>query len=288
MFDRPSAHDDGIPLLSVVVPAHRGATMLEHALAALAASDLPRNRWELLVVDDGSDAGGDGAGANAGAARYADVVIRLPGPARGPAYARNRGFELTRGAFVAFVNSDVAVLPHTLRSLVEQLTASPELAAISATYDSVPAAPGLVTRYRNLVRHWEQRDIRAEHAELWAGCCVVRRGPFAAVGMFNEWHFVRPSVEAAELTTRLRLAGGEVRVAHELSVSHMRTFTLRAMLRDDVRVRRVERARLLTGRAAEGVAHRSSRVAWACEALTGAALIVAVAAMVRGSASWLV
>ena len=40
------------PFLSVIVPAHQGAAFLPETLAALAASDLPRDRWELIVVDD--------------------------------------------------------------------------------------------------------------------------------------------------------------------------------------------------------------------------------------------
>jgi Glycosyltransferases involved in cell wall biogenesis len=42
------------PLLSVIVPAHNGTKVLPLSLPALAASDLPRACWELIVVDDAS------------------------------------------------------------------------------------------------------------------------------------------------------------------------------------------------------------------------------------------
>jgi len=76
------------PLLSVIVPAHNGTKVLPLTLPALAASDLPRACWELIVVDDASsDATAELA------ASYADLVVRLAGAPHGPAYARNRGVE---------------------------------------------------------------------------------------------------------------------------------------------------------------------------------------------------
>src|SRR5918993_5129213 len=42
------------PLLSVVVPCHDASATLSRTLAAIVASDLPRELWELIVVDDAS------------------------------------------------------------------------------------------------------------------------------------------------------------------------------------------------------------------------------------------
>ena len=74
------------PIVSVVFPAHRASHFLLRSLAALAASDLPREQWELIVVDDAS-----GDDTPSVAAEYADTVVRLPGSLHEPAYARNRG-----------------------------------------------------------------------------------------------------------------------------------------------------------------------------------------------------
>ena len=42
------------PLISIIVPVHQGARTLPHALSAIADSDLARDAWELVVVDDAS------------------------------------------------------------------------------------------------------------------------------------------------------------------------------------------------------------------------------------------
>ncbi|HEV2132004.1 MAG TPA: glycosyltransferase, partial [Longimicrobiaceae bacterium] len=61
-----------LPFLSVIVPAHQGGQVLPLALEALQRSDLPRECWELIVVDDAST-----DRTSIIAARYADTVIRL-------------------------------------------------------------------------------------------------------------------------------------------------------------------------------------------------------------------
>jgi glycosyltransferase involved in cell wall biosynthesis len=66
--------------VSVVVPAFQGSRVLPLSLAALMRSDLSREDWELVVVDDGST-----DHTSLIAARYADTVVRLPGRPHGPA-----------------------------------------------------------------------------------------------------------------------------------------------------------------------------------------------------------
>jgi glycosyltransferase involved in cell wall biosynthesis len=92
-----------LPLVSIIVPVHDGARTLPAALGAIAASDLPREMWELIVVDDAST--DDTAMVSA---QFADCVVRLPGRPHGPAYARNRGVEVSRGPIIAFATPTYA------------------------------------------------------------------------------------------------------------------------------------------------------------------------------------
>ena len=93
------------PYLSVVVPVKNGHDVLPRMLDMLSRSELPRETWELIVIDDGSS---DDSVAIASA--YADLVIRLPGPSHGTGYARNRGVESARWDCVVFLDADVLVL----------------------------------------------------------------------------------------------------------------------------------------------------------------------------------
>src|SRR6266566_2166501 len=102
--------------LSVIVPVRDGPATLASALTAILASDLARDDYELIVVDDASSDGSPEV-----AARYADMVVRLTGRKSGPAYARNRGGELAQGEFLAFVDADALIRPDTLTRMVRML-----------------------------------------------------------------------------------------------------------------------------------------------------------------------
>ena len=104
------------PACSIIVPARNAAGMLPTTLGAICDSDLPREQWELIVVDDAST---DETAAVA--ARYADTVVKLPGRPFGPAYARNRGVELSSGSVVMFFDADVVVHPDTVRRFLDVL-----------------------------------------------------------------------------------------------------------------------------------------------------------------------
>ena len=127
------------PLISIIVPVHQGGSTLRAALTAIAASDLPREMWELIIVDDAST-----DDTPMIAAEYADCVVRLPAR-HGPAYARNRGVEVSRGAVIVFFDADVQ--PHTdaLRRMVESFATQPAVSAVFGAYDTNPGAVGCVS-----------------------------------------------------------------------------------------------------------------------------------------------
>jgi glycosyltransferase involved in cell wall biosynthesis len=173
---------DELPFCSVVMPAHQASLLLPRTLGALVDSDYPRDRWELIVVDDAS--ADDSATV---AARYADTVIRLPGNPHGPAYARNRGFEVSRGEIVMFFDSDVVVRKETIRRFVEVLTSRTDVGAVFGAYDDEPTDRGFMSQYRNLLHHYTHSKNSGEVETFWAGAGAVRRDVFDEAGMYDEW-----------------------------------------------------------------------------------------------------
>ncbi|MBI3998914.1 MAG: glycosyltransferase [Armatimonadetes bacterium] len=94
--------------LSVVIPTHNGGGVLHRALEALQAQDAPRDRFEIIVVDDGStDGSTEGLQAKKG-----PVALRLLRQAnRGIAAARNLGAAEAKGRALLFVDADVWATP---------------------------------------------------------------------------------------------------------------------------------------------------------------------------------
>jgi glycosyltransferase involved in cell wall biosynthesis len=233
------------PYLSVVVPVHQGGDVLRHALEALVSSDLPRSEWELIVVDDAST---DETALIA--ADYADVVVRLPGMPRGPAYARNRGFEFARGEYIAFIDADVCVHRSTLAEFVLVLSREPEVSAVFGSFDTSPPARGLVSQYRNLLAHYYHQAHPGPAETFWASCGAIRRSVFAEVGMFDAWRFPRHQVEDFELGYQLRARGHRIMLRPEIQATHMGRWTLRSMIAADLQDRSVPWMRIFAKRGA--------------------------------------
>ena len=217
------------PFLSVIVPAHQGAAFLPETLAALAGSDLPRDRWELIVVDDASS---DATGAIA--SDWADRVVTLPAPAHGPAFARNRGAEAGRGEWLAFIDADVRVHRDTLRKMTEAIVRTPGLDAVFGAYDEAPPDPGFLSQYRNLLHRYIHLGGAGEVDTFWGGCGAVRASAFTAVGGFDEVRYPRPQIEDIELGYRLRDRGFRAFICPEIQGAHLKRWRFWGALRTDL------------------------------------------------------
>ena len=228
------------PFLSVIVPAHNGGGVLPRALAALAQSDLPRECWELIVVDDASN-----DDTPMIAARYADTVVRLPGRPHGPAYARNRGFEVCRGEAVVFIDADVLVHPSTLRRFADVFATEPDVSAVFGSYDDSPPARGIVSEYRNLLHHYVHHQNAGEAETFWAGCGAIRSTVFREAGMYDEWHYSRPQIEDIELGHRITALGHRIVIRPEIQGSHLKRWSLWQVIKTDLNDRGVPWTRLL-------------------------------------------
>ena len=195
-------------MLSVVIPATDRPASLARCLAAVARSSEPH---EVTVVT-----------APAGA---------------GPAAARNLGVARGSGEIVVFVDSDVEVHPDALRRLREALERDPRLDAVFGSYDDRPADPAVVSRFRNLLHHHVHVSSPGPAATFWAGLGAIRRDVFEASGGFDEQRYPRPSIEDIELGMRLHAAGGRIELEPAARGTHLKTWTLRSMLRTDFATR---------------------------------------------------
>jgi glycosyltransferase involved in cell wall biosynthesis len=94
-------------LVSVVVPVRDGAATLRELVAALERQTLPRERFEVVIADDGSKAPPEQL-ASGGRVRV------LAGPPTNSYAARNRGAAASRGEILAFCDADCVPEPDWL------------------------------------------------------------------------------------------------------------------------------------------------------------------------------
>ena len=105
--------------------------MVEHAIAAVAASDYPADRLEIICIDDGSQ---DDTWAYIERAqrRYPNLVRPLRFRAnRGKKAGLYAGFTRGRGEVLVTIDSDSLIAPDALRHLVAPLLHDPKIGAVA-------------------------------------------------------------------------------------------------------------------------------------------------------------
>ena len=116
---RPFAAADGqsAPMLSVIIPAYNEGAMVEKSIVSVAGADYPRNRLEIIAIDDGST---DDTWRHIrhAAFRFPELVtaVRLP-ENQGKRAALAEGFRRARGEIVATVDSDSVIERGTLLAI---------------------------------------------------------------------------------------------------------------------------------------------------------------------------
>jgi predicted AlkP superfamily phosphohydrolase/phosphomutase len=98
-------------LVSVITPTHRRPEVLRHAIESVIAQRYPR--WELVVVDDGSD-----TAKSVVADLDDDRVTYLSIPHGGPCAARNAGLDAATGSLIAYLDDDNVLDPAWLQAVV--------------------------------------------------------------------------------------------------------------------------------------------------------------------------
>jgi GT2 family glycosyltransferase len=237
------------PVLAAVVPATDRPPTLERCTAALAAGERRPDRL---------------------------IVQRTP-EAAGPAAARNLGAARSGADLLVFVDSDIEVHRDALARIERRFDAEPGLAAVFGAYDDRPAAPGLTSRFRNLLHHHVHTSSAGEAETFWAGLGAVRREAFEAVGGFDEARFPLASVEDVELGLRLRGDGGRILLDPEIRGRHLKAWTPLSMVRTDFWRRGVPWTRLLLG----GAAGHTLNLGWRHRASAAASVLLAAALGLR-------
>jgi GT2 family glycosyltransferase len=251
--------------VSLVIAAHRSGPMLDACLASAQRLD-PAPREVIVAVD------GALPDVVAAVERSGFRLVSLPS-APGVSAARNRGAQAASGDILIFVDSDVEMPTDFLAGAASAFARHPEAAAVIGSYDDAPEAPGLVSRYRNLLHHYTHQLGKRQANTFWAACGAIRRDVFKSVGGFDE-SYVEPSVEDIDLGYRLRQAGHSIRLDPEWQVKHLKTWRLRDLFLTDFMRRALPWSMLLRR---EGRIDNDLNIGWMSRVSAGFVLIAACA-----------
>lgn len=218
------------PALSVIVPARNAAATLGRCLESLLAQ--AADDTEVLVVDDAST---DETAEIA--SRHAVRLVRLA-EHRGVSAARNAGAAAARAPLLLFLDADVAPGAGLLARGRRWFTDS-EVDAVIGSYDDEPAHRATVSLFKNLAHHHFHQRSPGPTTTFWGACGFIRRDLFARSGGFDERRFHLPSIEDVEIGDRLAGLGARMLLDPELTVKHLKRWTLWSVVATDVRRRAI-------------------------------------------------
>ncbi|MDI6703990.1 MAG: glycosyltransferase [bacterium] len=172
---------------SIVIPTFNRKLLLDRCLTYLFSQDYPKDRYEIVVVDDGSS---DGTREMVSSKHPPCLLKYLYQEQSGPNRARNLGIREAEGGVIVFIDSDIFAPPSLLSSHLR----------IHKVYKNIIVS-GPLTRTQNLNEDF--KDIRKRRlrkffdlsgVSLITSNLSVRREHLLKIGGFSEefrgygWH----------------------------------------------------------------------------------------------------
>jgi glycosyltransferase involved in cell wall biosynthesis len=211
------------PFVSVVIPTRNRADLLPDAIASLVQQDYPKDRFEIIVVDDGSDDTTRSAMLSLSGEDGRPPILLFRQAPRNPNAARNRGAEMARGSLVAFVDDDELAPDGWLSTLVDAALRHPEAACVGGPYrvrfDGRP--PRLCTGCWPGEGWFDLGGKEEVVSDVPGGNMLIRREVFENIGQFDDR--LRGYGEETEWMWRARGRGMNVLYVPDAWVWHRRT-----------------------------------------------------------------
>ena len=201
------------PFVSVIIPVYNDTARLNSCLKCLSTQTYPRKRFEVVVVDNGSDEPIEPR------LPPRDNVICVHEPTAGSYTARNRGLEAAKGEVLAFTDSDCRPDPTWIEkgvAALEQLETPGLVAGRIELFFQAPAHPTWVELYEQVFAFPQEENVSLRHYGATANM-FTKRSVFDEIGGFDDR---LKSGGDREWGNRVHEAGLPLRYAKEVMVRH--------------------------------------------------------------------
>jgi GT2 family glycosyltransferase len=208
---------------SVIIPSYNRPKQLAACLESLTQLEYPRDRFEVIVVDDGSDSPLDTV-----VAPFQDSLnLRLIRQNNaGPAAARNHAAQQARGQYLAFTDDDCKPATNWLQALENCFAATPDRIVGGRTVNALADNPFSMTSQNIISMGYAHYNAICDRARFFASNnMVVPAERFRELGGFDEGF---TTSEDRELCDRWLHQGYQMTYAPEVVIYHAHPMTLRS------------------------------------------------------------
>ena len=176
---------------SIIIPTHNRRKILKKSLTALNEQIYPSNKYEIIVIDDGSS---DGTKAMVENLNLAPKLIYRYQEQQGPAASRNHGIKLSQGQFIIFIDDDIIVTPDFIKAHINIQKKKEKV---------ISHGPVIYTNNLDNPTAEEKKITDYSRAFFATGNVSLRKKYLIKAGLFNE-SFYEYGWEDLELGKRLQ------------------------------------------------------------------------------------
>lgn len=207
--------------VSVIVPVYNGASKIERCIQALLSQSYPKDRYEIIIVDNNSSDG------TAAIVKELPVIYLLEDQKQTSYAARNKGITRSKGSIIAFTDGDCMVSEDWLAKGVEGFDSDAVGVVAGGIFSAEPR--NYVERYLS-ERGTLSQEITIKHKFLPYGQTAnvfFRMEVFQKIGLFeSDW----VGGGDAELCWRMQVETDyELKYVPESSVLHEHRSRLSSM-----------------------------------------------------------
>ena len=206
-----------VPFVSIMVPAHNEGIVIVKTLQSLLNFDYPKDRYEIIIINDNSD--------DNSAELLAEIQALYPhrnlkvintdktNDGKGKSNALNIGLKQARGSLISIYDADNTPQRTALRYLVAELMNDQRLAAVIGKFRTRNKDASLLTRFINIETLSFQWMAQAGREKLFKLCTipgtnyVIRRDILEKIGGWD----VKALAEDTEISFRVYRMGYRIR-----------------------------------------------------------------------------
>lgn len=225
---------EGLPDISIIIPVYNDPEGIRTTLESLTTQTLRPDRYEIIVVDNGSTDETRSVVEEFGTSN-GPVRLLVESEVQGSYAARNRGIEAAHGEVIAFIDADMSTDPDWLERAVEAVeSADADYLACDVELYPETGSETLVGKYNRLT----DLDVERLLNQLqFAPTCslIVRHSLIDDIGQFDSRF--RSSGDL-EFGNRVFDSGRTLHYAPDIKLYHPERASLRALLKKSHRIGR--------------------------------------------------
>ena len=167
-----SVSDEELPTCTVIVPAYNEGKQVYSTLISLTNSHFPKEKLQLIAIDDGSKDDTWEWMQKAKALLGDRVAIYQQPENMGKRHALHRGFQLATGKVFVTVDSDSIVEKDTLRNLVSPFVTNEQCGAVAGNVRVLNNESAIIPRMLNVSFVFSFEFIRSAQSVLGSVLCT--------------------------------------------------------------------------------------------------------------------